>query len=168
MESRPQTGRPTMPEGYGVPETDEGVLEWTWAVERLESALNYWFGTTRPDGRPHAMPAWAVFLDGTLYFEGSPRTRRARNLAENAAVVVHLESGDEVVILEGVAREVAKPERALAEQLAAAFTAKYGSTKYEYRPPPEQWDNGGLWAMQPKVAFGWSDFPADTTCWRFG
>lgn len=157
-----------MPEGYGVPETDEGVLEWTWAVERLESALNYWFGTTRPDGRPHAMPAWAVFLDGTLYFEGSPRTRRARNLAENAAVVVHLESGDEVVILEGVAREVGKPERALAEQLAAAFTAKYGSTKYEYRPPPEQWDNGGLWSMQPKVAFGWSDFPADTTRWRFG
>jgi nitroimidazol reductase NimA-like FMN-containing flavoprotein (pyridoxamine 5'-phosphate oxidase superfamily) len=168
VESRPQTGRPTMPEGYGVPETDEGVLEWTWAVERLESALNYWFGTTRPDGRPHAMPAWAVFLDGTLYFEGSPRTRRARNLAENAAVVVHLESGDEVVILEGVAREVGKPERALAEQLAAAFTAKYGSTKYEYRPPPEQWDNGGLWSMQPKVAFGWSDFPADTTRWRFG
>jgi nitroimidazol reductase NimA-like FMN-containing flavoprotein (pyridoxamine 5'-phosphate oxidase superfamily) len=156
-----------MPEGYGVPETDEGVLEWTWAVERLESALNYWFGTTRPDGRPHAMPAWGVFLDGTLYFEGSPRTRRARNLAENAAVVVHLESGDEVVILEGVAREVGKPERALAERLAAAFTAKYGSTKYEYRPPPEQWDRGGLWSMQPKVAFGWSDFPADTTRWRF-
>jgi nitroimidazol reductase NimA-like FMN-containing flavoprotein (pyridoxamine 5'-phosphate oxidase superfamily) len=157
-----------MPEGYGVPETDEGVLEWTWAVERLESALNYWFGTTRPDGRPHAMPAWAVFLDGTLYFEGSPRTRRARNLAENAAVVVHLESGDEVVILEGVAREVGKPERALAERLAAAFAAKYGSTKFEYRPPPEQWDNGGLWSMRPKVAFGWSDFPADTTRWRFG
>jgi hypothetical protein len=157
-----------MPQGYGVPETDEGVLEWTWAVERLESALNYWFSTTRPDGRPHAMPAWAVFLDGTLYFEGSPRTRRARNLAANAAVVVHLESGDDVVILEGVAREAGKPEPALAERLAAAFAAKYGSTKFEYRPPPEQWDNGGLWSMQPKVAFGWSDFPADTTRWRFG
>ena len=70
-----------MPEGYGVPETDEGLLDWSWAVTRLESALNYWFATTRSDGRPHAMPAWAVWLDGALYFEGSPMTRRARNLA---------------------------------------------------------------------------------------
>ena len=124
-ERQPRAGRPTMPEGYGVPDTDEGVLDWSWAVERLEPALNYWFATTRPDGRPHAMPAWAVWLDGTLYFEGSPLTRRARNIAENPAVVVHLESGDDVVILEGEAREVGKPERALAERLSAAFTAKY-------------------------------------------
>ncbi len=75
-----------MPEGYGVPETDEGLLDWSWAVTRLESALNYWFATTRPDGRPHAMPAWAVWLDAALYFEGSPMTRRARNLAANPAV----------------------------------------------------------------------------------
>jgi len=95
-----------MPEGYGVPETDEGLLDWSWAVTRLESALNYWFATTRSDGRPHAMPAWAVWLDGALYFEGSPMTRRARNLAANPAVVVHLESGDDVVILEGDARDV--------------------------------------------------------------
>jgi nitroimidazol reductase NimA-like FMN-containing flavoprotein (pyridoxamine 5'-phosphate oxidase superfamily) len=113
------------------------------------------------------MPAWAVWLDDTLYFEGSPLTRRARNLAATPDVVVHLESGDEVVILEGKAREVGKPERALAERLSSAFTAKYAPTKFEYRPPPEQWDRGGLWAMSPKVAFGWSDFPADTTRWLF-
>ena len=113
------------------------------------------------------MPAWAVWLDGTLYFEGSPATRRARNVASNPAVVVHLESGDEVVILEGEAREVGKPERVLAERLSAAFTAKYAPTKWEYRPTPEQWDRGGLWAMRPRRAFGWSDFPADTTRWQF-
>jgi nitroimidazol reductase NimA-like FMN-containing flavoprotein (pyridoxamine 5'-phosphate oxidase superfamily) len=156
-----------MPEGYGVPDSEEGVLDWSWAVERLEPALNYWFATTRPDGRPHAMPAWAVWLDGTLFFEGSPQTRRARNIAENPAVVVQLESGDDVVILEGEAGEVGKPERPLAERLSAAFAAKYAATKYEYRPPPEQWDRGGLWAMRPRVAFGWSDFPANTTRWEF-
>jgi hypothetical protein len=155
-----------MPAGYGIPDNDEGLLPWVWAVERLETARNYWFSTTRPDGRPHAMPAWAVWLDGELFFEGSPQTRRARNLAVSPAIVVHLESGDEVVILEGEAREVGKPERALAERLAAAFTDKYAST-HDYRPTPEQWDGGGLWAMRPRVAFGWSKFPSDTTRWRF-
>jgi nitroimidazol reductase NimA-like FMN-containing flavoprotein (pyridoxamine 5'-phosphate oxidase superfamily) len=122
-----------MPDGYGVPETDEGLLPWSWATRRLEAALNYWLGTTRPDGRPHAMPAWAVWLDDALYLEGSPATRRARNLAKNPEMVVHLESGDEVVIL----------------------------------PAPDQWDQGGLWVMRPRVAFGWSEFPRDVTRWSF-
>ena len=155
-----------MPDGYGVPTDDETLLPWSWAVERLERARNYWFSTTRPDGRPHAMPAWAVWLDGVLYFEGSPQTRRARNLATNPALAVHLESGDAVVILEGVAHAAGKPERALAERLAAAFTAKYAAS-HDYRPGPEQWDNGGLWTMRPRVAFAWGEFPKTVTRWRF-
>jgi nitroimidazol reductase NimA-like FMN-containing flavoprotein (pyridoxamine 5'-phosphate oxidase superfamily) len=166
MDPEPQRSRPVMPPGYGVPETEEGLLDWSWATERLEAARNYWFSTTRADGRPHAMPAWAVWLDGALYFEGSPLTRRARNLAANPAVVVHLESGDEVVILEGEARDAARPERALAERLAAAFTAKYAAT-HDYRPAPEQWDRGGLWVLRPRIAFGWSEFPRSTTRWHF-
>src|SRR5438067_9673536 len=145
----PIRDRPVLPKGYGVPEGEEGILPWIWAVERLEAARNYWFSTTRPDGRPHAMPAWAVWLDGVLYFEGSPLTRRARNVAANSAIVVHLESGDEVVILEGEAHAAGRPERALAERLAAIFTAKYAET-HDYRPSPEQWDNGGLWALRPR------------------
>ena len=167
MGGEPQQSRPVMPAGYGVPESDEGMLDWSWAVERLEAARNYWFSTTRSDRRPHAMPAWAVWLDGELYFEGSPLTRRAHNLALNPAVVVHLESGDEVVILEGDAREAGKPDRSLAERLAAGFTAKYAETTYNYRPSPEQWDRGGLWVMRPRVAFGWSEFPKTVTRWRF-
>ena len=162
----PSRDRPTMPDGYGVPESDDGLLPWSWAVERLEQARNYWFSTTRPDGRPHAMPAWAVWLDGVLYFEGSPETRRARNVTANPHLVVHLESGDEVVIVEGEAQAAGKPERALAERLAAAFAAKYAAS-HDYRPGPDQWDRGGLWAMRPTVAFGWNAFPQAVTRWRF-
>ncbi len=166
MQPEPERGRPVMPEGYGVPEDDEGLVPWSWAVERLERARNYWFSTTRPDGRPHAMPAWAAWLDGALYFDGSPETRRGRNLAANPAIVIHLESGDEVVILEGETRETGRPSRALAEALVAAFSAKYGPT-HDYRPSPDQWDGGGLWVMRPRVAFGWSEFPKGVTRWRF-
>jgi hypothetical protein len=153
-----------MPDGYGVPTTDEGLLEWSWAVERLEQAKNYWFSTTRPDGRPHAIPSWGVWIDGALYFDGSPETRRMRNLATNPAITIHLESGDEVVILEGEARDTGKPDQAFANRLAAALAAKYGP---KYEPGPDTWDQGGLYVMRPRRAFGWTEFPTTVTRWRF-
>jgi hypothetical protein len=150
-----------------LPDVVETTLRpWSWAEERLEKAVNYWFNTVRPDGRPHAMPAWAVWLDGALYFEGSPETRRARNIAGNPRIAVHLENGTEVVILEGVARTEPKPEPALGQALSKAFSAKYGDA-FDYRPEPDQWDEGGLWSLRPTTAFGWSGFNKDPTRWRF-
>jgi len=160
----PSVSRPVMPDGYGVPDNDEGMMDWSWAVERLTTAKNYWFNTTRPDGRPHAMPAWGAWVDGALYFDGSPETRRGRNLAQNSAIVIHLESGDEVVIVEGDAVLTGKPERGMAERLATALAAKYGPT---YEPAPDTWDEGGLWVLRPKTAFGWTEFPKNVTRWRF-
>ncbi|HEU4760074.1 MAG TPA: pyridoxamine 5'-phosphate oxidase family protein, partial [Dehalococcoidia bacterium] len=63
----PMVSRPHMP-GYGISEDDEGLLPWAWAEERLAKSHNYWVATARPDGRPHAMPVWAVWLDDRLYF----------------------------------------------------------------------------------------------------
>jgi len=155
-----------MPDGYGVPETDEGVLPWRWAEERLTAARNYWFSTTRPDGRPHAVPAWAVWVDGALYFDGSPRTRRGRNIAQNPSIVVHLESGDEVVIVEGNAEDASGPTPELAAQLVEALATKY--ERDGYRPTPDQWDREGLWRVRPRVAYAWGSFPKDVTRFRFG
>jgi hypothetical protein len=142
------------------------MVTWSWALEQLKRARNYWFSTTRPDGRPHAMPAWAVWLDDALYFDGSPETRRGRNLALNPAIVVHLESGDHVVVLGGDAREAGRPTAELARRLAAAFEAKYGAS-HDYHPAATTWDNGGLWVLQPRVAFGWTEFPKALTRWQF-
>lgn len=162
----PERSRPVLPTDYGVPASEEGMVEWSWAVERLEQARNYWFCTTRPDGRPHAMPAWAVWVDDALYFDGSPETRRGRNLARNPAITVHLESGDQVVVLEGEALDAGRPDPALAQRLVAAFEHKYAVSD-NYHPQASQWDNGGLWMLRPRVAFGWRDFPNSLTRWRF-
>ena len=163
--TEPVRSRPLMPDGYGVPDTDEGMLSWEWADERLSKAQNYWFSTTRPDGRPHAIPQWGVWLDGVLYFDGSPETRKQRNLAQNPAIVVHLESGSEVVILEGTAVPAGRPEREFALRLAEAFAEKYGEGGY--RPSPDQWDNGGLYVVRPQKALAWDAFPTSVTRWRF-
>ena len=68
----PHAGRPVMPQGYGVPETDEGLLTGVGRPSGSKPALNYWFATTRPDGRPHAMPAWARLARRQPLLRGQP------------------------------------------------------------------------------------------------
>ncbi len=169
--TQPRVERPQVPEGYGAPDTDEGLLPWEWAEQKLTEAPNYWFATVRPNGRPHASPIWGIWMDGALYFDGSPETRRMKNIAANPNVAVHLESGDEVVIIEGAAGAVAAPpDKALAERLSAAYTAKY--KKHSYAPEPNQWDEGGLYRMEPRIGLGWTvregeEFGKTYTRWRF-
>src|SRR2546423_5507876 len=83
-------------------------LPWTWATDRLTRARNYWIATTRPEGLPHSRPVWGVWLDDIFYF--STGSLAAHNLAANPAITVHLESGSEVVIIEGEAGVVSDAE----------------------------------------------------------
>src|SRR5439155_8106186 len=46
---------------------------------------SFFLGTTRPDGRPHAAAVGAAWVDGELYFQSGPDTRKSRNLAANPA-----------------------------------------------------------------------------------
>jgi hypothetical protein len=160
-----QVGRPVLPKDYGVPEHSEGLLPWEHVTERLAAALHYWICTTRPDGRPHATPIWGVFFEGNVYFDGSPETRRGKNLAANPAITVHLESGQDVVIVEGVVEQITPPDRAFAERLAATYAAKYGALGYS--PAPETWDGGGLYRVTHRTVIAWTTFPGDMTRWRF-
>ena len=160
-----QADRPILPKDYGVPEHSEGLLPWEQVTERLAAAKNYWICTTRPDGRPHATPIWGVFFEGNVYFDGSPETRRGKNLAANPAITVHLESGDEVVIVEGTVAQITPPDRAFAERLAATYTAKYAAQNYS--PSPDTWNNGGLYRVTHRTVIAWTKFPDDMTRWRF-
>jgi len=161
-----RVGRPVFPADYGVPEHNQGLLPWSYVEERMRTAKNYWVATASPTGKPAVTPVWGVWLDGRLYFDGAPSTRRGRNIRRNPRAAVHLESGDQVVILEGTAAVLSgAPERGLAERLAAAYTAKYGDMGYS--PEPEQWDGGGLFVFTPKTGMGWTKFPEDATRWEF-
>ena len=115
---QPKASRPHVP-GYGIPTTEKGLLPWSFAEARLTKARNYWICTTGPGGRPHARPAWGTWVDGMLCF-GGHGVRWDKNLAENPQVSVHLESGDEVVILEGSVTRVTDMQDALAKRAAEA------------------------------------------------
>lgn len=156
--SEPAGRRPSFPPGYGIPVDEKGVLAWSWAEERLEAARNYWIVTACPDGRPHAMPVWGLWIEGAVVFSTSPESRKGRNLARDPRVVVHLESGDKVVVLEG---EVERTS--LDDALADAYEAKYA-----YRPEPGRPE--GLWyRLRPRVAYAWleQDYPRTATRFEF-
>src|SRR5579864_4664449 len=97
----PKATRPEIP-GYGLPKSKKGLLPWKWAEDRLKKSRQYWIATTRPDGRPHLMIVWALWMDGLLYFSTGKQSRKARNLAQNPHCVMAAERADEGVILEGV------------------------------------------------------------------
>ena len=79
--------------------------------------------TTRPDGRPHAIPTWYWWYDGTLYFITARGTQKQRNLAEQPWIVAHFGDGDDVLFAEGVAAVVDDIEER--ERVERAWQAKY-------------------------------------------
>jgi nitroimidazol reductase NimA-like FMN-containing flavoprotein (pyridoxamine 5'-phosphate oxidase superfamily) len=162
----PLADRPDIP--YGIAGLDEGIglMPWHRLVERMRSAFVYWVATSSLDGRPHAIPVWGVWLEGALYFSNGATTRTGRNLAANTAVSVHLESGEDVAIIDGVAEAVS--DAALIGRINDAY-----APKYLWR---ERID-GPWYALRPETAFSWlapsaglgdvSVFAASATRWRF-
>jgi hypothetical protein len=157
-----------MPEGYGLPLSSEGLLVWAEVEARLVAATSYWLASVRPGGVPHVVPRWGVWAQGRFWYDGAPTTRHARNLADNPACALHLESGTEVVIVEGTSAPTRAPTATLGSRLAAAF-GKYHALGYS--PSADAWDGedgGGLRVLTPRRALAWFAFPADATRFRFG
>jgi nitroimidazol reductase NimA-like FMN-containing flavoprotein (pyridoxamine 5'-phosphate oxidase superfamily) len=146
-----RASRPSFGGAYGVPEDENGMLPWSWAAERLAKAHNYWVVT---DG-PHASPVWALWRGGALVFSCSPRSRKGRALARNPRIVIHLESGEEVVIVEGTA-EPAKADNALLDEY---------ERKYNFRADPAE----GWFRVAPRRVLAWTEkgFPKSATRFDF-
>ena len=96
----PKITRPKFPPGYV--DKPASFLTWDWVVERLTESKHYWLSSVRPNGRPHTIPRWGVFLDNKFYYDGSPETRHARNLEQNPHVTLNLEDGRQAIFLEGI------------------------------------------------------------------
>lgn len=163
--NEPHASRPYMP-GYGVVPGDEGtgLLPWEWAERRLTSSRNYWVISLWPDGRPHAMPVWAVWDGRYLWFSSGGRSRKTRNLLADSRCVVAVEDATDPLVVEGSA-EVVRENDALVAVLALV-NAKY-STHYtmELMDPA----TNSTFRVRPGWAFGLvgDDFAGSPTRWIF-
>jgi hypothetical protein len=166
--SSPKVTRPTFPKGYVDKPTS--FLTWEWVAAQLTESKHYWLCSVRPPSpegsaaRPHVVPRWCVYVDGKIYYDGSPETRHARNLEENPHIAVHLESGSEAIILEGTSAPAGKPSPELGKKLSRAYK-KY--KEFGYTPKPDSWDEGGLFVFTPRQCIAWSNFTQDPTKFIF-
>ena len=82
-----------------------------------------------------------------LYLYSERRTVKARNLAADPRVVVHLESGEDVVIVRGTAEDLGVP--AGVPEVVAALSSKYtGEGDRQYLPDADP-DFDVVYAISP-------------------
>ena len=128
-------------------------MSWPEVAARLAAARSYWLGTTLPSGAPHAAPVWGVVVGDVLYLYSERSTVKARNLAADPSVVVHLESADDVVIVRGTAADLGTP--AEVPEVVAGLSAKYTNAADQPYLPDADPDFDVVWAIRPQSAMLW-------------
>lgn len=153
---------PTKPSLSGYVTADQR-LPWPWVDARMEQARNYWI-TTHSPSFPSSRPVWGIWRSPLLWF--SSGSAIARHIERNALVQANLESGDEVVVIEGEARAL---DIAYAREWASNYNQKY------HWDMPES--NQGVFELTPTRVLAWlcdstgldggAGFSNSATEWRF-
>ena len=163
----PARDRPKLPDGYFTT-TPKGMLAWTAVEALIRAAPYFWIATTNADGGPHLIQQWGVWIDQRLFFDGSDRTRWARNLARDPRVSFGMQSGNNAAYGDGTVEIVRGVPVALARRMAAQYGAKYGPG-FKYRPKPEQFVKGHVFRVDPEklIAFDVKRFNTSATRFSF-
>ena len=125
---------------YGQP-SSAPPLDWSWVDTELERAGTYWV-VARTTGQPHPRPVWGVWGDDHLHLSiGSPNV--SAQLEHDGGVAVHLDSGTDVVIVEGAV---------IGATTDASLIERYND-KYDWDYDVEQY--GPLTVIQPTRVISW-------------
>ena len=132
MNGQPELSRPNIPFNLMKEGDGDGLLPWSRAIEKLVSARTYWVATTYDDGRPLSVPVWGIWHQDEFFFRTNPYTKTVNNLKTNPHISVHLDSGEDVVIIDSVARQLEDgPELDLVKKVYDA--------KYRFPLPTPRW-----------------------------
>jgi hypothetical protein len=100
-----------------------GFIPWNKVDLPLRSARSIWISTTRPNGRPHAVPVWYWWDGRDIYFATPSRSQKALNLRQQPWAIIHAGDGDDAIILEGPVQEVTLPDQLAS--INASYMEKY-------------------------------------------
>jgi PPOX class probable F420-dependent enzyme len=91
----------------------------------LKVGIVLWFGSTRPNGRPHIVPVWFSWDGETFCLMTQPESQKVKNIKHDPRVTVALDDtigGHDAMVFEGVAS--LEPEPALTAT-PPEYVAKY-------------------------------------------
>jgi hypothetical protein len=126
---------------YGAA-TEHEPLSWPWVEDRLSEPGTMWV-TATSDGFPHPRPVWGVWYRDRLHLSiGTPSIRR--RLSVDPRLTVHLDSGTDVVIVEGHAVLGSETD----DHVLQAYNAKY-----DWSYDVEQY--GPLTQVRPQTVLAW-------------
>lgn len=89
-----------------------------------------------------------IWKEEKFFFETEKNSVKGRNLLDNPAIVVHVQDGSDVVIIEGVAQREAS-----GEELESLRTHYY--QKYEYKPDWSEESGQVVYRVTPEVVHAW-------------
>jgi PPOX class probable F420-dependent enzyme len=104
-------------------------------LDRLRANVIVWFGSVRPDGRPHFVPVWFLWEQGTILIFSQPN-QKVRNIEHNPNVTLALDNtydGEDVILIEGQAHLIED-----ASLLASSYLEKYSARIAALGTTPEQ------------------------------
>lgn len=140
--------------------------DWDEVLERLGRARAYWLATTSPARGPHVAPVWGVVHQDALHVYTARSTVKARNVAADPRVAVHLEDASNVTIVYGTLEDLGNPRDN--GGALAALDAKYdrpGEADYLPSAPGSGYDV--LYRLHPERALAWDldDFDESQRRW---
>ncbi|MDA8061469.1 MAG: pyridoxamine 5'-phosphate oxidase family protein, partial [Actinomycetota bacterium] len=135
-------------------------------VARLGAARNYWLTTVDAAGAPHAVPVWGVVVGDRLHLYASRSSQKAHHVSRDPRVALHLESAEDVVIVDGHLEDLGRP--AEHPGVMAALDAKYPDDA-DYLPSHDSYYDA-LYRLEPSRARTWAlaDFDGSQRRWSAG
>lgn len=114
------------------PTTGRGLLDTSrpddaHTAQRLTDEPVVWFGSTRPDGRPHHVPVWFWWHDPEMVIFSTDGAQKLHNIDHTPSVALHLDAaqgGRDIVLAEGTATVV---EDEAVDHMVDGFATKYAS-----------------------------------------
>ncbi len=132
-----------------------GQIPWSNVARRLQSLREIWVATASPKNRPDATPVWFWWDGEAVYFTCAAVARKARNIADEAEVVLLNGDGADPIIIKG-----------RAERVDIAYSEKYVAPTSGERATVFVADDH-VYRVRPRLVSAWSYANASTrTDWE--
>ncbi|MDE3064511.1 MAG: pyridoxamine 5'-phosphate oxidase family protein [Acidobacteriota bacterium] len=150
--------------------SDDGTpVYWGDLLGRLQRAHAYWLATATPTGGPHVAPIWGAVHGSSLHLFTERSTLKARNVARDPRVALHLADTDDVTIVYGSLVDLGHP-RGQPEVLEALERKYDGPGEAAYLPSAPGSTYDVIYRLDAVRALTWSleDFEGSQRRWRAG